>query len=184
MAETNAALVKRYLAEDPGAFAMIVARYQSAVFGLCLKMLGHRQDAEDAVQETFSRLARSLHRWDPQRPLEPWLMAIAGNRCRTALARRRRVSVSLEEAGDPVCRPADSAPSGMAEEIERAVATLRREHRQALHLFHREQLSYEQIAEQMNRPLGTIKTWVHRARAQVLDELRKRDALEGTRRAV
>ena len=68
----------------------LVDQYRSRVFGLCYRMLGQRQDAEDMTQETFIRALKSLSRWDPERDFEPWLLAIAGNRCRTALATRRR----------------------------------------------------------------------------------------------
>ena len=53
-------------------------------------MLGQREDAEDATQETFVRVAKNLHRWDPERKFEPWLLTIAGNRCRTRLSKRKR----------------------------------------------------------------------------------------------
>ena len=67
--------------------AALVDRFQGQVFGLCYRMLGHRQDAEDVTQESFSRALRSLKSWDNQRAFRPWLMAIAGNRCRTWLVR-------------------------------------------------------------------------------------------------
>src|SRR3954468_10312404 len=86
------ALVKRCLRGDQTAMLALVERFQGQVFGLCLRMLGQRQDAEDAAQETFVRVLRNLHRWDAERDFEPWLLAIAGNRCRTALSVRGRRS--------------------------------------------------------------------------------------------
>ena len=83
-------LVKRCLAGDQGSMLALVERFQGQVFGLCYRMLGQRQDAEDAAQETFVRVLKNLHRWDQGRDFQPWLLAIAGNRCRTALAARRR----------------------------------------------------------------------------------------------
>src|SRR5437773_9623310 len=84
------ALVKRCLAGDQGAMLALVERFRGQVFGLCYRMLGQRQDAEDAAQETFVRVLKNLHRWDSARASQPWLLAIAGNRCRTALAARRK----------------------------------------------------------------------------------------------
>ena len=78
-------VVNRCLNGDQGAMYDLVARFKGQVFGLCYRMLGHRQDAEDVAQETFVRVLKNLHRWDQQRDFEPWLLAIAGNRCRTAL---------------------------------------------------------------------------------------------------
>ena len=153
----------------------IVERFQGQVFGLCLRMLGQRQDAEDAVQETFVRVLRNLARWDSERDFEPWLLAIAGNRCRTALANRKRRTASEAFPMDV----ADQAPSveparQLAEEVELALQDVRAEYRQAFLLFHQHELSYADIAESMEVPLGTVKTWVHRARQQLIERLRQR----------
>src|SRR5207244_1322142 len=156
----------------------LVERFRGQVFGLCYRMLGQRQDAEDAAQETFVRVLKNLHRWDPGRDFLPWLLAIAGNRCRTALAARRRRPVAeptVELVADdaPDQRPADH----LAEEVHLALAELRPEYAQAFLLFHDQELSYAEIAEAMQVPLGTIKTWVHRARRELIDCLRRRGAI-------
>jgi RNA polymerase sigma-70 factor (ECF subfamily) len=172
------ALVKRCLAGDQSAMLALVERFQGQVFGLCYRMLGQRQDAEDAAQETFVRVLKNLHRWDQGRDFVPWLLAIAGNRCRTALALRRRrpiaePSVELLADDAPDERPAQH----LAEEVELALVELRPEYRQAFVLFHEQELSYSEIALAMQVPLGTIKTWVHRARREMIDHLRRRGAL-------
>jgi RNA polymerase sigma-70 factor (ECF subfamily) len=171
-------LVHRCLDCDQTAMLALVERFRSRVFGLCYRMLGHRQDAEDAAQETFVRVLQNLHRWDSGRDFVPWLLAIAGNRCRTALAARKRrpaVEPAVELVADdtPDQRPANQ----LAEEVHLALAELRPEYRQAFLLFHDHELSYPEIAEAMNVPLGTIKTWVHRARRELIDRLRRRDVL-------
>jgi len=175
-------LIGRCLTGDQGAMLALVERFQGQVFGLCYRMLSQRQDAEDAAQETFVRVLKNLHRWDPTRDFEPWLLAIAGNRCRTALAARKR---------RPVAEPtvefvADDAPDGrvaqqLAEEVHLALRELREEYRQAFVLFHEQELCYAEIAEAMEVPLGTIKTWVHRARRELIDALRKRGAIPDER---
>src|SRR5438132_14091434 len=83
LADEVRALVQRSLAGDQIAMLALVDRYQGQVFGLCHRMLGQRQDAEDMAQETFVRALRSLSQWDQEREFLPWLLAIAGNRCRT-----------------------------------------------------------------------------------------------------
>src|SRR5436189_5930441 len=112
------ALVGRCLAGDQSAMLALVERFRGQVFGLCYRMLGQRQDAEDAAQETFVRVLKNLHRWDSARAFQPWLLAIAGNRCRTALAARRKRPVmepTVELVADdaPDRRPADQ----LAEEV-------------------------------------------------------------------
>src|SRR5947199_4653151 len=86
----DAILVRRCLKGDEAAIGALVERYQSDVFGLCVRLLHHRQDAEDVTQEVFLRIFRSLKRWDSTRPLKPWVMGITVNRCRTWMAQRLR----------------------------------------------------------------------------------------------
>ena len=161
----------------------LVDQYRNQVFGLCLRMLGQRQDAEDAAQETFVRALRSLSCWDPERDFEPWLLTIAGNRCRTMLAARQR-RPALAELGEATC--VDRAPDlesarNLAEEVQLALSDLRAEYREAFLLFHEHELSYEKIAESLARPLGTIKTWIRRARRELIERLRRRDVVQGSR---
>jgi RNA polymerase sigma-70 factor, ECF subfamily len=176
------ALVGDCLAGDQGAMLALVERFRGQVYGLCYRMLGQRQDAEDAAQETFVRVLRNLHRWDQARGFEPWLLAIAGNRCRTALANRKR-----RPAAEPTVEYlADDAPDErpaqhLAEEVHLALAGLRPEYRQAFLLFHEHELTYAEIAEAMEVPLGTVKTWVHRARRELIDCLRLRGAIPEAR---
>lgn len=153
----------------------LVQRFQGQVFGLCYRMLGQRQDAEDVAQETFVRVLKNLHRWDAARDFEPWLLAIAGNRCRTALSTRKRrptPDILPEQVSDGL--PDVHAVKNLAEEVALALAGIRDEYRQAFVLFHEQELSYGEIAEAMSVPLGTIKTWVHRARRELIDELQRR----------
>jgi RNA polymerase sigma-70 factor (ECF subfamily) len=177
-------LIRRCLSGCENAMLELVQRYQGSVFGLCYRMLGRREDAEDAAQETFIRVLRSLARWDETRDFEPWLLAIAGNRCRTALATRKRkpAAESLEEA-PPVASTATN-DNHLAEEVELALATVRDEYRQAFVLFHEHEKSYGEIAEMMGVPLGTVKTWVHRARRDLIQQLQQRGAVEDVRYAV
>lgn len=172
------ALVGQCLTGDQAAMLSLVERFRGQVFGLCYRMLGQRQDAEDAAQETFVRVLKNLHRWDQARDFEPWLFAIAGNRCRTALATRKRrpaaeSTVELLADDQPDNRPAQH----LAEELHLALAKLREEYRQAFVLFHEQELSYADIAAAMEVPLGTIKTWVHRARRELIDHLRQRGVI-------
>ena len=163
----------------------LVARFQGQVFGLCYRMLGQRQDAEDAAQETFLRVLRNLHRWDPTRDFEPWLLAIAGNRCRTALAARKRRPGIETLADRDVDDMSDRGPADqLAEEVQLALGQVRVEYRQAFVLFHEHELSYGEIASTMEVPLGTVKTWVHRARRELIERLRSRSVLEENRHAM
>ena len=162
----------------------LVERYQGQVFGLCYRMLRHRQDAEDMAQETFTRALRNLKSWDSARDFEPWLLAIAGNRCRTLLAKRMRKPAPQSLAHPvPDYRPDEEAARFLAEEVDLALGQLRTEYRQAFVLFHEHQMSYAEIGESMECPLGTVKTWVHRARREIIEFLGQRGVIEEQRHA-
>jgi RNA polymerase sigma-70 factor (ECF subfamily) len=178
-------LIRRCLSGCQSSMLQLVQQFQGPVFGLCYRMLGRREDAEDAAQETFIRVLRSLKRWDENRDFEPWLLAIAGNRCRTALASRRRRPPmdSLDEAA-PVADGETGSESHLAEEVQRALLQVRDEYRHAFVLFHEHEKSYGEIAEILDVPLGTVKTWVHRARRDMMELLKQRGAVEDVRYAV
>jgi RNA polymerase sigma-70 factor (ECF subfamily) len=161
----------------------LVECYRDRVFRLCYRMLGQRQDAEDAAQETFVRMLRSLPKWDSQREFEPWLLAIAGNRCRTLLATRRRQPLPASTLDDQWIDdgPDLQAARNLAEEVQLALQRIRAEYREAFVLFHENSLNYEQIAQVLSRPVGTIKTWVRRARQELIALLQQREVV-GERR--
>jgi RNA polymerase sigma-70 factor (ECF subfamily) len=174
-------LVSRCLTGEAGAVVELVERFRGQVFGLCLRMLRHREDAEDMTQEALVRAIRNLGRWDPQREFSPWLLAIAGNRCRTLMAARMKRPAT----GLPVETLADETPDPwgvrtLSEEVQRALGGLRDEHRTAFLLFHEQEFSYEEIAAALDCPLGTVKTWVHRARRELARELIRRGVVEET----
>lgn len=175
---SDAALVRRCLAGDPAAARELVERFQSDVYGLSLRLLHNRHDAEDVAQEVFLRVFRSLARWDAARPLRPWVLTIAVNRCRTWAGRRARgpeLADYLHETADQ--RPGDDSAE-MTREIRAAVDALRPDYRVVFVLFHESGRSYEEIGEVVGRPVGTVKTWLHRARLEVLDRLRSRGLVD------
>lgn len=181
------AVVRRCLAGEQAAMLELVEHYQGRVFGLCYRMLCQRQDAEDAAQETFVRLLRSLHRWDSNREFEPYLMAIAANRCRTALAKRGRAPNSemlTEDRVEDLQPVEEQAAQQLAEEVSVGLEELRSEYRQAFVLYHEQECSYLEIAEIMGCPVGTIKTWVHRARKELIGHLQRRNVIEDRQHAM
>jgi RNA polymerase sigma-70 factor (ECF subfamily) len=167
-------LVRRCLRGDPDAVRQLVGRFQAEVFGLCVRLLNHRQDAEDVTQEVFLRVFRSLRGWDRTRPLKPWVMGITVNRCRTWLAQRARRPELADYLQDTVAGPAADDSGELVQEIRAALAGLRLEYRTVFVLFHEQGQPYEEIAAALGRPVGTIKTWLHRARLEVLQRLRRR----------
>lgn len=169
---TDDELVRRCRSGEASAMRSLVERFEADVFALSVRLLRHRQDAEDVTQEVFVRVFRSLGSWDSTRPLRPWIQAIAVNRCRTCLGKRGRVPQPVEHLNAVPDRPAPAPPSELVQAIEAAVGELRADYREVFVLFHEHGQSYEEIAVVLDRPVGTVKTWLHRARSQVFDRLR------------
>jgi RNA polymerase sigma-70 factor (ECF subfamily) len=169
----EARLVRRCLRGEAEAVRLLVEQFQGEVYGLCVRLLNHRQDAEDVTQEVFLRVFRSLRRWDPSRPLKPWIMGITVNRCRTWRAQRARRPEIVDYLQDTAARPEDDSAELLAE-IRTALRQLRPEYRAVFVLFHEQGQLYEDIAQTLGRPVGTIKTWLHRARLELLEQLRRR----------
>ena len=169
MSAEDAGLVKRCLRGDPEAMRGLVEQFQGDVYGLCVRLLSDRHEAEDVAQEVFVRVFRSLRRWDKRRPLKPWIIGITVNRCRTFLAKRARRPELVDYLQDIAISPPADDSTELVREIRAALDQLRPEFRRAFLLFHERGLSYEAIAEALDCPVGTIKTWLHRARLQVLD---------------
>jgi RNA polymerase sigma-70 factor (ECF subfamily) len=166
-------LVERCLAGDSSGARSFVEMFEGTIFGLCYRMVGHRQDAEDLTQEVFTRAFRSLAGWDRVRPLNPWLLMIAANCCRTALSKRARLPECNEFSEDVPARPETVRDTDFAAAVQRALATLREDHRACFILFYEQELSVAQVAETLGCPEGTIKTWLHRARREVGEILRQ-----------
>jgi RNA polymerase sigma factor (sigma-70 family) len=178
MSAEDVQLVGSCLRGEARAVQDLIERFQSNVFGLCIRLLRHRQDAEDVMQEVFLRVFRSLKRWDSTRSLKPWIMGITVNRCRTWLSQRARRPELVAYLQDTAPSPPADGSAELANEIHLAVAELRLEYRSVFVMFHEQGQPYEDIAESLGKPVGTIKTWLRRARLEVLDRLRRRGMIE------
>lgn len=177
MSSVEAGLVRRCLAGDEKAYRELVEMYQGQVFSLALRMVRRREDAEDATQETFVRMFRALERYDTNRPFAAWLMTIASRLCIDQIRRRRvnPVSLTQTEPGSDEAYEMDVEDPGPgpdeitshSEEERRGnelIQSLPPHYRVVVVLRHLQDLSYEEIAEALNLPLGTVKARIHRAR--------------------
>ncbi|MHC4715145.1 MAG: sigma-70 family RNA polymerase sigma factor [Planctomycetota bacterium] len=175
-------LVTRAADGDPEAFAALVVRYQDRIYNLAYRMLGHADDAADVAQDTFLAAWEGLARFRGESALYTWLYRIAVNK---ALGRRRAASVSREYAVDgessllEVAADCSSAPEEVAEVreravvVQRAVSALEEDLRAVVVLKDVEGLEYEEIAEILAIPLGTVKSRLHRARLTLRGSLRR-----------
>ena len=147
---TDATLVCRVLDGDTAAFTMLVDRHAAACTRFAMRMLGNRDDAEDAVQDSFVRAYRSLARYEERQAFRTWLFQILVNRCRTAAVRRQRRQrmflVDDNAVASASVRPAAESMELRAE-LRRAIDALDPDQREAFLLKHVEQLSYDEMAE-------------------------------------
>jgi len=177
-------LIRRCLAGDERAYRGLVERYQRQVYSLAMRMLRVPEDAEDVTQETFVRMFRALERYDPTRPFTAWLFTIAARLSIDHIRRRRLKTISLfrQEPGSEEEHLLDVADPGFGpEEIaerneeerraEALIGSLPEHYRIVVMLRHQQGLSYEEIAEALRLPLGTVKARIHRARALLMERL-------------
>jgi RNA polymerase sigma-70 factor (ECF subfamily) len=166
------------------AFRLLVERWQRPVFALIVRLVRDAAAAEDLAQETFLKAHRALAAYDPERRFGSWLLRIAHNAAIDAL-RRRHPEVSpllhqrddgaeeeMEVVDDRTPTPEASALGrDLGRALQRALGELRAEHREALLLRFQEGLTYDEIAEVLGIPLGTVKTFIFRARQELARRL-------------
>ena len=176
---TDEELVEDYLEGDVVAFRVIIERYHDALMGFLTRLTGQRQLAEDVFQDTFLQLHQSLETFDSSRRFKPWLFTIAANKGRDALRKiQRRPTVSLsatvDESGegrsfvDLMGNDDPDITKNLSNEdlsalVQKAVARLSPRLREVLLLAYFQRMSYAQIAEVCQIPLGTVKSRLHAA---------------------
>jgi RNA polymerase sigma-70 factor (ECF subfamily) len=185
-AESEAHFVARLIARDESAFNELVVAYERRVFALVFRMLGRRDEAEDLSQEVFVQVFKAIDQFRGDSKLSTWIYRIAVNLCKNRtkyLSRRRTVDQSDDvgviaersafsaakgvSVGD-VSRP-DELVEGMQLElvVKRAIGQIDAEFREVLILRDVEDMSYEEIASVTGLPDGTVKSRIHRGRAQL-----------------
>lgn len=173
MSESDTALVARTLNGDLDAFATLMSRYRAALGRYAFHMLGSREDAEEAVQDSFIRAHRALGDCRQPERFGAWLFTILVNRCRTSQRRlfhRRRFS---EELREDVAATSDTASSiEWREEIARALAALKPHYREAFLLRYVEGLDYAEMARLTGAREPTLRMRVKRAGDQLRELLR------------
>lgn len=173
MQERPDALCERLATDVDAAFPELVGAHQDLVFGVALRVARNEAAAQDVAQDAFVRAYRALKRYPPQRVRElhvrPWLARIALNAARNEL-RAKRVHDELDETATVVADPADG-PLRAAERNDdkrmwaRLLAQLPDRYRLAVALRYIDDLSYPELAEALDRPLGSVKSDVHRGTA-------------------
>ncbi|MBV8197941.1 MAG: sigma-70 family RNA polymerase sigma factor [Candidatus Eremiobacteraeota bacterium] len=165
----DGALVTLALRGNPDAFATLVERYDRAVYHLAYRTLQDTEEARDAAQEAFFKAFRSLRTFKPGSKFSTWIFAITYHACCDRLNRRRRFAGSeLPERADPSPGPEDQAIAlDDARRLRAAIDALPEKYRTVITLFHLQGKQYDEIAEVLGLPLGTVKTHLFRAKEQL-----------------
>ena len=170
------------------AFRELIRRYERPVFSLIYRMVRDNTVAEDLAQDTFIKVLNHLDKYRPEFKFSSWLFKIANNVAIDHLRKRQLNTISIDgsphamtaaEADASSFELADQAESPLDELasrelgaiIEQAIGSLRPEYRNCIMLRHVEGRSYEEIAATLDLPLGTVKTYIHRARHQLREAL-------------
>jgi RNA polymerase sigma-70 factor (ECF subfamily) len=170
------------------AYRELLHRYERPVFSLIYRMVRDHATAEDLAQETFIKVLNALDSYRPEYKFSSWIFKIANNAAIDHLRRRDVNTLSLDGAPDArtadeieatALQAIDHGPTALAEvesrelgaTIEQAISKLRPEYRACILLRHVEGRAYEEIAEALDLPLGTVKTYIHRARLELRESL-------------
>jgi RNA polymerase sigma-70 factor (ECF subfamily) len=181
-------LVRLCLKSDERAARELVERFQRPVFSLVYRMVRDRELAEDLTQEVFVRTFNNLRRYDRSYKFSSWLFKIAYNLTVDHLRKKRLKTISIHGSPDAVTPERQEATSlslesdgerpdavteskELAGYLEEAIGQLRPDYRTAILLRHVEGRAYEDIADIMDVPLGTVKTYIFRARRELRDIL-------------
>lgn len=168
-------LIVRAAEGDQVAFDLLAELYRPTLMSLSMRMLRNSDDANDVVQETLVKAFRALSDFDPERPLKPWLCRICTNCCVDSVRHRRRDGDSLDQheymlADD---QDVDVSASGsiLQSQVVAAVDRLPEKYRKIIMMRHFRHMDVNEIAVELDKPEGTIKSWLFRARAMLKKDL-------------
>jgi RNA polymerase sigma factor (sigma-70 family) len=169
-------LVKTALKGDEKAFARLLTRYKDAIYFMLLKMVNNRSDAEDLTLEAFGKAFKSLHQYSPTYAFSTWLFKIASNNCIDFLRKKKGVQILIDskepnENSDQIkLKSKDPNPEERLIRQQKAillrnvVRKLKPRYQTLVELRYFKEYSYEEIAKELDLPLGTVKAQLFRAR--------------------
>lgn len=179
-------LVKRAKKNDPKAFERLLQKYRKSVYYMLLKMVNNTDDAEDLTQEAFAKAFNSLQKFDSKYAFSTWLFRIATNNCIDFIRKKRIQTVSIDtsyenDEGDSMSfdiRDTSLNPNEVMlkqqrkEYLKKAVERLPAKYKRLVDLRYFQELSYEEVATELELPLGTVKAQLFRARELLSQELK------------
>ncbi|MFM2376535.1 MAG: hypothetical protein RLZZ165_1632 [Bacteroidota bacterium] len=179
-------LVKRAAEKDPKAYEKLLKKYRKSVYYMLLKMVNNSDDAEDLTQEAFAKAFNSLHKFDSKYAFSTWLFRIATNNCIDFIRKKRIQTISIDtpyendegesfsfDIKDPDDNPDEKMLRKQRKEyLGIAVQKLPDKYKRLVDLRYFQELSYEEVAQELELPLGTVKAQLFRARELLAQELK------------
>jgi RNA polymerase sigma-70 factor (ECF subfamily) len=179
-------LIDRCLAHDEAAWEQIIARYKRKVFGIAYKFTGRFEEAEDLTQEVFFKVYKALQSYKKEQDFSWWLVSISRNACidyyRSVKRERKILSGDVTDLKN--FKFQGLTPQGNIEAAERSrslrrsLGELPEDLRHVLILRDLQGLSYKEIADQLNLAEGTVKSRIHRGRAELADKIKGQPAIQ------
>jgi RNA polymerase sigma-70 factor (ECF subfamily) len=186
--EEDKELIARAKQGDERAYRILLHKYERAVYNICLRMVRNREEAEDLAQEAFTKVFAMLERYNPSFAFSNWLFKITSNLCIDSIRKRRIETLPMDEPirsdrgeysrqyESPTDNPEKVFIKGEKMKLlSEAIDRLPPHYRIMILLRHQENLSYEEIAESLDVPLGTVKARIHRAREMLKTRLAGED---------
>jgi RNA polymerase sigma factor (sigma-70 family) len=173
---------------DQKAYAELLDRYRDAIYYMLLKMVNNPNDAEDLTIEAFGKAFKNIEQYTPDFAFSTWLFKIASNNCIDFIRKKRGSLISLDQSQEEQEGASDSIQSATPDPEEnlikkqkvsltRTIVTkLKPRYRRLIELRYFKEYSYEEIAEELNLPIGTVKAQLFRARELLYNILRKSDS--------
>ncbi|PKP38172.1 MAG: RNA polymerase subunit sigma-24 [Bacteroidetes bacterium HGW-Bacteroidetes-15] len=173
-------LVEQAVKGDQKAYAELLDRYRDAIYFMLLKMVNNKSDAEDLTIEAFGKAFKSIHQYTPNYAFSTWLFKIATNNCIDFIRKRKANLISIDQSSEDVegvtSSPATNLQSGGLDPeemlikeqnillIKSLVSRLKPRYRKLIELRYFKEYSYEEISDELQLPLGTVKAQLFRAR--------------------
>jgi RNA polymerase sigma-70 factor (ECF subfamily) len=188
-AKQDLVLVELAIEGNQKAYAELLDRYRDSIYFLLLKMVNNKSDAEDLTIEAFGKAFKNIHQYTPNFAFSTWLFKIATNNCIDFIRKRKANTISIDHGSEDSegvsSSPAASLPSNSLDPeeslikqqnvklIQSLVSKLKPRYRKLIELRYFKEYSYEEIADELELPLGTVKAQLFRARELLFNILMK-----------
>ncbi len=183
-AQRDFVLVQQATNGDQKAYAELMGRYRDAIYYMLLKMVNNASDAEDLTIEAFGKAFKNIQQYTPNYAFSTWLFKIATNNCIDFIRKKKTATVSLDQSDDDndkapqdlmaqVLDPEESMIKSQKQVMMREIVSkLKPRYRKLIELRYFQEFSYEEIAEELELPIGTVKAQLFRARELLFNILK------------